>query len=414
MCGLVAYFTNKQKNIKLAQAKFKWLLWYSQERGVEATGAGAIAKRSSTQEATNYSLFLAKTNKPATTFIRSKGFKELMKLNTLIAIGHTRQPTQGFPLNNKNNHPIYTKSGLAIVHNGIISNDKELVEKNKLQSDGLCDTEPYLKLIEKYYKKSNDMVKAIQEATKKVDGTIACLLLNKKEPRTLYAVSVNNPICFAYHISTGIIYIASTQEILEQSLLDYTLYFGFFEKRRNFDDYVFTTLEEGKGIKITPYGIKGFEVEVNSETTYRYPGTSYVSQEQDDDADDYLDKLSEKEKENFDVTEPIIRPSKYLNKLLALRLRHIVEQILYPNYIEEEEYIELKHERDRILDTLLARNYLTTAQAEVYKEEPPDEPEFMTKWKKETKQFKSLKSIIKNKKIKFNKNGQVELIESGN
>ena len=47
--------------------------------------------------------------------VRSRGLGDVYKRQIL----HTRMKTQGSEKNNANNHPLFSKNGIAIVHNGI-------------------------------------------------------------------------------------------------------------------------------------------------------------------------------------------------------------------------------------------------------------------------------------------------------
>ena len=91
----------------------------------------------------------------------------------LIGIGHTRWATHGGILD-KNAHPHYAcTQNIAIVHNGIIENYKELKQEliqsgHKFQSD--TDSEVIAHLLESNYNKENDIKKAVMETCKKIRG----------------------------------------------------------------------------------------------------------------------------------------------------------------------------------------------------------------------------------------------------
>ena len=87
---------------------------------------------------------------------------DLNKLPGQIGIGHTRWATHG-SVNDKNAHPHYSCSfNIAVVHNGIIENYKEL--KTELTRDGhtfksQTDSEVIAHLLEKCYQESDSNVK---------------------------------------------------------------------------------------------------------------------------------------------------------------------------------------------------------------------------------------------------------------
>ena len=71
-----------------------------------------------------------------------------------VGIAHTRWATHGAP-SESNAHPHFSKNRIAVVHNGIIENYKEI--RQKLTADGYVftsetDTEVIAHLIESFYK----------------------------------------------------------------------------------------------------------------------------------------------------------------------------------------------------------------------------------------------------------------------
>ena len=66
-------------------------------------------------------------------FVKTNEWKELILPSSMIL--HTRMKTQGSEKNNANNHPLFSKNGIAIVHNGIIYNDKEIFGKKERDAE---------------------------------------------------------------------------------------------------------------------------------------------------------------------------------------------------------------------------------------------------------------------------------------
>ncbi len=114
-----------------------------------------------------------------------------------IGIGHIRWATHGVP-NEVNAHPhISFENKVAIVHNGIIENYKELKDELSLKNyefKSQTDTEIIAHLLEDCLKQTNDFKKAIEEALKKLDGAYALGIIFKDNPDTLFAARKSAPL----------------------------------------------------------------------------------------------------------------------------------------------------------------------------------------------------------------------------
>ena len=112
-----------------------------------------------------------------------------------IGIAHTRWATHG-KVTEINAHPHHV-GNITIVHNGIIENFSKL--KHKLEDKGYTfksesDTEIAAGLLDYYYKKYENIDKAIQKFMKKVDGSYAiCMILND-DPNTIYIIKKDSPL----------------------------------------------------------------------------------------------------------------------------------------------------------------------------------------------------------------------------
>ena len=113
-------------------------------------------------------------------------------------IGHTRWATHGAP-SDVNSHPHGTEN-LAVVHNGTIENYAEIAEM--LASHGYSflsetDTEVAAKLIDFYYERLGDPVKAIFEACDFIRGSYAFGVVFKAYPNIIYSVRRDSPLIVA-------------------------------------------------------------------------------------------------------------------------------------------------------------------------------------------------------------------------
>ena len=119
-------------------------------------------------------------------------------LSGSLGIAHTRWATHGEP-SERNAHPHYSESGeIALVHNGIIENYREL--KRSLSSEGYTfqsdtDTEVLVQLIEHTKKKYNlSLFRSVQKALGNVIGAYAIAVIDKNEPHCLVATRKSSPL----------------------------------------------------------------------------------------------------------------------------------------------------------------------------------------------------------------------------
>jgi glucosamine--fructose-6-phosphate aminotransferase (isomerizing) len=111
-------------------------------------------------------------------------------------IGHTRWATHGRPCE-RNAHPhLDCKGRIAVVHNGIIENYrelKELLEKRGHRFASETDTEVLAHLIEDELN-GDGIAGAMRRALQRVSGTFAVAVLSPEEPRSLYTARRGSPV----------------------------------------------------------------------------------------------------------------------------------------------------------------------------------------------------------------------------
>lgn len=110
-------------------------------------------------------------------------------------IAHSRWATHGAPTI-ENAHPHVDSSGsIALVHNGIIENYRELKEGLMVQGvkfESETDTEVLAKLIGSLYR--GDLLKAVQEALQMVRGTYGLAVVSEAEPDQVVVARLGSPI----------------------------------------------------------------------------------------------------------------------------------------------------------------------------------------------------------------------------
>ena len=133
---------------------------------------------------------------------------------------HARFATTGTPAFDQNNHPIHSKiSGMTLIHNGWLTNEKHILRKYKLQKDAEVDSETVLRLIEYFVSKKKKRIStAIKLAMRELKGRFACALISEKFPNTLWLWRSNYPISAFHDKRSGALIFASTHELLATAL----------------------------------------------------------------------------------------------------------------------------------------------------------------------------------------------------
>lgn len=183
MCGIVGYVGEQNAAPILIEGLSK--LEY---RGYDSAG---IAVSGSGRETADIEVIKAKGRLQALREMTDNG--RAVKGN--CGIGHTRWATHGEP-SVVNAHPHFSKDKkIAVVHNGIIENYKDLKEHLQKRGYEFCsetDTEVIAHLLDYYYK--GDPLEAIAKVLGRVRGSYALGILFKEVPGTLYAVRKDSPL----------------------------------------------------------------------------------------------------------------------------------------------------------------------------------------------------------------------------
>jgi glucosamine--fructose-6-phosphate aminotransferase (isomerizing) len=111
-----------------------------------------------------------------------------------VGIAHTRWATHGAP-SESNAHPHFSNGRIAVVHNGIIENYKEI--RHKLIASGYVftsetDTEVIAHLVESYYE--TDLFSAVKRAVQELEGAFALGIISVDAPDSLVACRKGSPL----------------------------------------------------------------------------------------------------------------------------------------------------------------------------------------------------------------------------
>ncbi|QWK19226.1 MAG: glutamine--fructose-6-phosphate transaminase (isomerizing) [Hydrogenobacter thermophilus] len=178
MCGIIGYAGKNPAVLVLLEG-----LERLEYRGYDSAGVALIE---------NGRIFVEKKVGKIRELIRSLWGKPL---KATVGIGHTRWATHGEPCE-INAHPHTDSTGeIAVVHNGIIENYREL--KEKLQAQGIqftsqTDTEVIAHLISLYYQ--GDLLEAVIKVVPELKGSYAFCVITSREPYRIVGVRYGNPL----------------------------------------------------------------------------------------------------------------------------------------------------------------------------------------------------------------------------
>lgn len=175
MCGIIGYVGKNKKAIPILIDGLKNLEY----RGYDSAG---IAYLNDVVEIIKAKGKLAELKK-----------KVNIELESGLGIGHTRWATHGVA-NSINSHP-HKVGSITIVHNGIIENYNELKEQLAGQYNFITetDTEVAAAVIDYNYHKCNDMLIALKQSMKMLDGSYAMGIICD-DSRDLYVIKNKSPL----------------------------------------------------------------------------------------------------------------------------------------------------------------------------------------------------------------------------
>ena len=137
-------------------------------------------------------------------------------VNGFTGIAHTRWATHGKPTE-KNAHPHVSDGHVALVHNGIIENYKELKEqliKEGYQFHSDTDTEVIVHIIDKNLKSGVKLLDAVKQAIPQLKGAYGLAVICNDEPEKIVVARSGSPLVIGVGIEEN--FIASDQLALRQ------------------------------------------------------------------------------------------------------------------------------------------------------------------------------------------------------
>lgn len=178
MCGIFGY-TGKGDALTMALEGLKRLEY----RGYDSAGVALLVDGE-----------LVVTKRAGKVMALEKAIDGLIH-HAHLSLAHTRWATHG-PPSERNAHPHLDEgSTLALVHNGIIENYREL--RDRLVAGGISfvsdtDTEVVAQLLASHYR--GDILKAMQEVLQLLEGSFALALLHRDYPEQIIACTHHAPL----------------------------------------------------------------------------------------------------------------------------------------------------------------------------------------------------------------------------
>ena len=222
MCGIFGLAVTNQFNKRYPRKIIDItnnLFLFSQTRGSEAAGL-AINNE--------LEINVLKQASSPKNFIKEDGYKKLFSKTLNLPnneskkdafnqhfslIGHSRLVTNGDQSEGINNQPVISK-GIVGVHNGIITNEEELLNQNKfITKESSLDSEILFKLFRNNFIKEKDIFKSINKTISKVKGSLSVAYFLEEEPKLVLTTNTGS---IFYVLSNEIFLFASERFILKK------------------------------------------------------------------------------------------------------------------------------------------------------------------------------------------------------
>ncbi len=180
MCGILGIVSNEDVVDPMIEGLKKLAYRGYDSAGLATLNNGNIIKRRAAGKINNLENLLKKE-----------------PINGNIGIAHTRWATHGIP-NEENAHPHATEQ-VAIVHNGIIENYKEIIINFKLHNllKSQTDSEVIAYLFSEYIKSGNSIDQAVVKLLSELKGAFAIGILLANQNK-LVAVKKGSPLAIGY------------------------------------------------------------------------------------------------------------------------------------------------------------------------------------------------------------------------
>jgi glucosamine--fructose-6-phosphate aminotransferase (isomerizing) len=271
MCGIFGVIVKKGSDYdtQFISKTLKHVALLSKSRGKDSSGV--VFKNAAEKK-----FQLVKGDIPVNKLLQSpqfdlycnKSLKSYSSRNYFLAIGHARLVTNGSQLLEENNQPV-VKSGVIGIHNGIITNEKELWSKySELKHEYDIDTEILLSLSRHYIDNGLTVEQSLSNTLSEIKGTVsAALTFNDMNAVAL----VTNNGSLYYFTNSQDFFVFASESFFITDLLSQT----FFKK-------VFSTGEvkhlkplKGCVINVDDFSQNVFDFDTKNNNTKLIPSHDY-------------------------------------------------------------------------------------------------------------------------------------------
>jgi len=201
MCGIAAVASLEKKNLQsFVRTGVEGVL----NRGYDSVGSACVFDVNKLQ--------IIKSGSPNAFENWSQKIGSLAESHMVVS--HTRWATHG-QATEQNAHPIVSADGrFAVVHNGIITNHKDLRSRSGIAHKTDTDTEVVAQLMMLYSGKEACTLSVFKKVLAKCTGTWAIVMLDATSPTKMYIARNGSPLLLG--INKDHVFIGSEQSVFDQ------------------------------------------------------------------------------------------------------------------------------------------------------------------------------------------------------
>ena len=218
MCGIWGISdTNGNLEHKVLGKVIERLMLLSETRGKDASGIAIM------QEC---SLNVFRKAMSSSKILKDRQFQSYIKDNILsisdsnvFIAGHSRLVTNGTQYNPNNNQPV-AKKNIALVHNGIVVNERKLWDKlSGADKEYDVDSEVILEIFYSWLNKLKNVKEAIEKTYSELEGMSSTIIL--MQPGHYMIASSNNGSLYRMKNKDGSLNLFASESLTLMKLLDY-------------------------------------------------------------------------------------------------------------------------------------------------------------------------------------------------